>query len=94
MDIKLIANYDCICGEGPFWHPLERGVFIKDLAVTEAAEGQGVGRFLLDSAERWGRGHGAVELMLKTSWFNTHARGFYAHAGFQEDHVALVRRLD
>ena len=77
-----------------YWHPHERGVFVKDLAVTGAAEGQGVGRFLLASAEVWGREHGAVEIMLKTSWFNTHAREFYAYAGFQEDHVALVRRLE
>ncbi|PNY80801.1 GNAT family N-acetyltransferase [Deinococcus koreensis] len=77
-----------------YWHPHERGVFVKDLAVSEAAQGQGVGRFLMAAAEAWGRQRGAVELMLKTSWFNTHAREFYAHAGFREDHVALVRRLD
>lgn len=77
-----------------YWHPHERGVFVKDLAVSADAEGQGVGRFLLDAVERWGRHQGAVEILLKTSWFNGRARDFYASLGFREDHVALVLRLD
>ncbi|MCE5257494.1 MAG: SMP-30/gluconolactonase/LRE family protein [Chloroflexi bacterium] len=31
MDIKLIANYDCICGEGPLWHPLEHKLYWADI---------------------------------------------------------------
>lgn len=77
-----------------YWHPHERGVFVKDLAVSADAEGQGVGRFLLDAVERWGRHQGAVEILLKTSWFNGRARDFYTSLGFREDHVALVLRLE
>nr|WP_280527622.1 GNAT family N-acetyltransferase [Deinococcus humi] len=77
-----------------YWHPTERGVFIKDLAVTADAEGSGVARFLMEAIERWSRSRGAVEIMLKTSWYNTRARSFYERVGFQADHVALVRRLD
>ncbi|GGK42770.1 hypothetical protein GCM10008955_40710 [Deinococcus malanensis] len=77
-----------------YWHPKERGAFIKDLAVSEEAEGLGVGRFLLQSIEEWAKARGAVEIMLKASWYNTRARRIYERAGFQEDHVALVRRLD
>lgn len=77
-----------------YWHPQERGVFVKDLAVRADAEGQGVGRFLLEAVEHWGRHQGAREIMLKTSWFNDRARAFYADLGFREDHVALVLSLD
>ncbi|GHF44960.1 GNAT superfamily N-acetyltransferase [Deinococcus metalli] len=77
-----------------YWHPHDQGVFIKDLAVSADAEGQGVGRFLLTAIEEWGRQQGAQEIMLKTSWFNARAREFYAAVGFREDHVALVLRLD
>ncbi len=77
-----------------YWQATERAVFIKDLAVTADAEGRGVGQFLMDAIEQWGRAKGAVEIMLKTSWYNTRARNFYERAGFQADHVVLVRRLD
>jgi D-xylono/L-arabinono-1,4-lactonase len=33
MDIKLIANYDCICGEGPLWHPLEKRLYWVDITT-------------------------------------------------------------
>jgi len=28
----MIANYDCICGEGPLWHPLEKKLYWADIA--------------------------------------------------------------
>ncbi|NMC79141.1 MAG: SMP-30/gluconolactonase/LRE family protein [Chloroflexi bacterium] len=31
MDIRLIANYDCITGEGPLWHPLEKRLYWADI---------------------------------------------------------------
>ncbi|SMB90593.1 GNAT family N-acetyltransferase [Deinococcus hopiensis] len=77
-----------------YWDPKARSAFIKDLAVSERAEGLGVGQFLMQSIEQWAKDKGAVEIMLKTSWYNTRARSFYERAGFQEDHIALVRRLD
>ena len=27
---QMIANYHCHCGEGPYWHPLERAVYWND----------------------------------------------------------------
>ncbi len=77
-----------------YWYPAERGAFVKDLAVSAEAEGHGVGRFLMEAIVGWAHERRAVEIMLKTTWDNTRARAFYAQAGFQEDHLALVRRLD
>ncbi|WP_309569610.1 GNAT family N-acetyltransferase [Deinococcus sp.] len=77
-----------------YWHSDDHSVFVKDLAVAEASEGLGVGRFLMDAVQRWGQQQGAQEIMLKTSWYNARAREFYAAQGFREDHVTLVLRLD
>ncbi|MAF12451.1 gluconolaconase [Candidatus Poribacteria bacterium] len=31
MDPRLIANYDCVTGENPLWHPLEKRVYWTDI---------------------------------------------------------------
>jgi D-xylono/L-arabinono-1,4-lactonase len=33
MKIDLIANYDCICGEGPLWHPLQKKLYWVDITT-------------------------------------------------------------
>ena len=30
MSYQVIVNYDCHCGEGPYWHPLERCIYWND----------------------------------------------------------------
>lgn len=69
----------------------EGAAFVKDLAVSEAAEGQGVARFLLDGVRAWASAHGCREVQLKTNWNNTRARAFYERAGFEAEYVMLVR---
>ena len=31
MDLTLIADYECIVGEGPMWHPTERAIYWADI---------------------------------------------------------------
>lgn len=31
MDFELIADYNCVVGEGPLWHPIERRVYWTDI---------------------------------------------------------------
>lgn len=31
MSIEMIANYKCVCGEGPLWHPKERKLYWTDI---------------------------------------------------------------
>ena len=31
MEIELIANYQCRCGEGPLWHPFEKRLYWTDI---------------------------------------------------------------
>jgi D-xylonolactonase len=32
MQPELIADYQCVCGEGPMWHPMEKKVYWVDIA--------------------------------------------------------------
>lgn len=67
--------------------------YIGELAVTEAAEGEGAGAALLAAAEAWARRHGASRIALDTGAANTRARAFYARHGYQEESVKLVKVL-
>ena len=31
MSIEFIANYNCIIGEGPTWHPIEKKLYWLDI---------------------------------------------------------------
>ena len=31
MNLELIADYHCTCGEGPLWHPLEQKLYWLDI---------------------------------------------------------------
>ncbi|MBB6099450.1 GNAT superfamily N-acetyltransferase [Deinobacterium chartae] len=67
--------------------------YISDVAVSESAQGRGVGRALMAAAEAWGRENGCAQVALKVFATNTHARAFYASLGYAEDHLELVKPL-
>ena len=56
--------------------------YISDLAVAPQAEGQGVGRLLMDAAEDWTREKGYRRLTLDVFAGNERARRVYEKAGF------------
>lgn len=66
---------------------------IADVAVASTAEGQGIGRALLDYAEAWALERGYSWLTLSVFAQNTHARAVYERAGFGEDIVKYVKVL-
>ena len=71
----------------------ERQAYLATLAVSEAAEGRGVGRALLEAGEEWARRQGFRLLALDVFAHNTHARAFYARLGFREETLKLVKEL-
>ncbi len=75
-------------GVQPHWSG-ERQAYIGLLAVDERSEGGGVGRALVERAKDWARDRGLRRIMLDTGVANHHARGFYAHLGFEEESVRL-----
>ena len=72
----------------------ERQAYLGELAVVEEAEGQGVGRLLVEAAEQWARDSGHALLVLDTGAANVRARDFYTHRGYQEESVRLVKLLN
>lgn len=63
------------------------------LAVTAAAEGQGVGSALLDCSEAWARERGSDRLTLSALVTNSRARGLYERRGFAGEYIRYVLPL-
>lgn len=67
--------------------------YVGELAVAPEVLGTGMGRALLAAAEAWATAHGLPAIELDTGAANVHARGFYAHVGYGEESIRLVKRL-
>ncbi len=63
------------------------------LAVAREAEGQGVGRALLDAADEWGRRRGFRRLTLAVFADNARAKEFYARLGWRTELETLFKTL-
>ncbi len=72
---------------------LEPSAYVTVLAVTEAAERQGVGAQLMQAAEAWARQQGFRLICLDVFANNRRARAFYARQGYQDDSLRLTKPL-
>lgn len=66
---------------------------IDMLAVSRTAEGRGIGSALIETAERYGRRQGAVQMRLGVDEPNWHARQFYEMKGFQVESYLPEHRM-
>jgi GNAT superfamily N-acetyltransferase len=66
---------------------------VDHLVVALEMEGRGVGRALLEFAERWGRARGCHEVVLDVFATNTGALAFYESCGYRPDHVRMAKPL-
>ncbi len=57
--------------------------FINDIGVESECRGKGVGRMLLEQAERWAREQGMLGLALEAQDVNLNAARFYEACGFE-----------
>ena len=71
----------------------ERHGHLAILIVSDAAEGQGVGRALLAAVEGWASGRGYRFLTLNVFAGNLRARTVYERAGFTPDTVRYAKEL-
>ncbi len=71
----------------------EDQAYIGELVTSEAAEGRGAGKALIQSCEQWARDQGYRIISLDTGAANSHALGFYHHLGFQDEDVKLIKIL-
>jgi GNAT superfamily N-acetyltransferase len=64
---------------------------VSVLAVAVEAEGQGVGRLLLEAADRWTRQRGLAMLTLNVFAGNSRARSVYERLGFAPETLKYVK---
>lgn len=72
---------------------LTEQAFIAYMAVEPAAQGQGIGRALLESIEDHARRRGAPYLSLMVTEENAAARELYAAAGFTTERRMMTKAL-
>lgn len=70
-----------------------RRAYVEILVVSKDAEGQGVGRALIEFAQQWGREHGCLEVVLDVFASNASAIAFYERLGFAPDHLRMSKTL-
>jgi ribosomal protein S18 acetylase RimI-like enzyme len=70
-----------------------RHAHLSVIAVSEEAEGTGVGRVLMDRAEEWARARGLPFLTLNVFAANTRARGLYERAGFTPEVLRYAKAM-
>ena len=66
---------------------------IADVIVAPGADGRGVGRQLIATAETWARERGACWVTLHVFAGNVRARELYGRLGFGEDMIKYVKVL-
>lgn len=67
--------------------------YVAILAVTEEAEGKGIARLLMRSAEDWSREMGYRFLSLDVFADNRRAADFYDSGGFRPESIRMVKPL-
>jgi ribosomal protein S18 acetylase RimI-like enzyme len=66
---------------------------ISVIATSEAAEGTGVGRALMEYAEQWARKRNLTLLTLHVFAANARARRFYEKAGMAPEFLKYAKEL-
>jgi len=70
-----------------------RHAHVSVIAVTQNAEGRGVGRALLDHAERWARAQGHSRVTLSVFEGNRRAQALYERAGYTTEMRRMTKGL-
>ncbi len=70
------------------WH-----AHISVIAVTKSAEGQGVGRALMDYAEGWAKDRGHQSITLSVFEGNRRAQALYERVGFSVEMRRMTKHL-
>ncbi len=63
----------------------ERHGHVENLAVVAGVEGMGIGRRLMEAAERWARGCGYRRMTLNVFHSNTRAQAVYHRLGYEPE---------
>ncbi len=72
----------------------ERHAHIEALAVRHDCEGQGLGRALLEAAQKWATERGDSQITLNASWQNSRARAVYDRLGWEPETIHYRKGLE
>lgn len=75
-------------------HAARPVVQLTALVVPPEMRGRGVGRALVDEAERWGKSRGADRLVVTTALQRVEAPLFYERIGFEHTGRRYVKRFE
>lgn len=67
--------------------------FIYDIEVVEGRRGEGLGRLLLEAAERWCADHSIGILKLHVFGFNETAISLYESSGFEITNINMAKQI-
>jgi GNAT superfamily N-acetyltransferase len=83
-----------VCCDVSYYLPLGAATCrITALAVSDAAQRQGIGRLLLREAEVLARASGAIRIELTSASHRQDAHVFYRACGYQDGALRFVKRL-
>ena len=68
----------------------ERAAVIAGLVVADGMRSLGIGRLLLERAEKWGREHGAQKMRVRSREARGGAHRFYEREGYKKIKTSLV----
>lgn len=86
-----IAGVVSVCTRRHFTGEVD--AYVGELIVADGEERRGIGRLLMQAAERWGRDHGLRYITLETGAANYGARAFYQSLGYLEEGVQLTKAI-
>lgn len=98
-EVPLVATLDkrvvgmCGVGRRVVIHrpaPLGR---ITALVVAEEAQGEGIGRMLVEAAEKWMRDRGCKLVEVTSNDRRTAAHAFYRHMGYERTSMRFAKKL-
>ncbi|BAY23547.1 GCN5-related N-acetyltransferase [Calothrix sp. NIES-2100] len=89
--INLSLRYDYVPGATTSPVAYVEGIYVKN-----EYRKQGIGRFLIEYAQQWGREHGCLEIASDALLDNTTSYEFHRQVGFQEVEriVTFIKPID
>lgn len=68
--------------------------YISSIAVSDKAEGKGIAKKFMKTAEEWAKYKGYKQLILDVFSSNERAVNFYRHMNFETEVVKMVKELE